>query len=125
MNTLTRPVGVEKRQAPRMPVDWDLRVRMTGEDAYIPARAINVSKGGLAVSLDRSLERDAVAKLEFSPGMNGENVHAFAYVAWAKVTADHPSAGLRFFGISEQDEERLAGLVEHWLLRQGGRINRH
>lgn len=90
MDTMRRAQGAEKRQAPRMPVDWDLRVRMTGEDAYMPARAINVSKGGLAVSLGRSLQRDAVAKLEFRPGADADNVHAFAYVAWADATAEHP-----------------------------------
>jgi hypothetical protein len=118
MRTAFLTPGAEKRQAPRMPVDWDLRVRVTGEDGFIPAKAVNVSKGGLAVSLDRSLERDAVAKLEFRPGKDMDDVHAFAYVAWSRLDADHPAAGLRFFGISEADEDRLAGLVEQWLLHR-------
>lgn len=122
METLT--LGAEKRQAPRMPVDWDLRVRVTGENEPINARAVNVSKGGLAVSLERVLAPDAVAKLVMHAGEDQPEVHAYAYVAWTAVQADHPAAGLRFMGIGEQDEARIAAMVERWLLK-GSRGRSH
>jgi hypothetical protein len=112
-------LSTEKRCAPRMPVDWGLQVRLTGENEPILARAVNVSKGGLAVNLERLLPADGVAKVVLQPGDGQPELHAYAYVAWASVTADHPAAGLRFMGIDEQDEERLAGMVEAWVLSGG------
>lgn len=119
MTTLT--LSTEKRQAPRMPVDWELQVRITGEEMPMNARAVNVSKGGLAVSLERELNRDTVAKVVMRPGDGGGELHAYAYVAWAAVQADHPAAGLRFMGIGEKDEARLAAMVEQWLLKSSRR----
>lgn len=115
MKTGVLNLSTEKRQAPRMPVDWGLQVRLTGENEPIEARATNISKGGVAVSLERVLPADGVAKVVLSCGADQPEVHAYAYVAWA-VQADHPSAGLRFMGIGEADEERLAGMVERWIL---------
>ena len=123
MKTSTLTLTAEKRTAPRMPVSWEMQVRLTGEDQPMTVKAVNVSKGGLAVSLDRELQRDAVAKLVFQPGDGGGDLHAYAYVAWTAIKADHPAAGLRFMGIGEKDEERLAGLVEDWVLH--GRASRN
>jgi hypothetical protein len=109
----------EKRQAPRMPVDWDVQMRLTGEDLPMQVRALNISKGGVAVSLERELSRDAVAKLVLYPDDGGGELHAYAYVAWAAVQSEHSSAGLRFMGIGEKDEARLASLVENWILQRG------
>jgi hypothetical protein len=109
----------EKRQAPRMPVDWDVQMRLTGEDLPMQVRALNISKGGVAVSLERELSRDAVAKLVLYPDDGGGELHAYAYVAWSAVRSEHSSAGLRFMGIGEKDEARLAGLVENWILQRG------
>jgi hypothetical protein len=125
LETLT--LTSEKRQAPRMPVDWSLQVRVTGENEPIVAKAVNISKSGVAVSLERVLPNDAVAKLILSPGYDQPEVHAYAYVAWAGVQADHPAAGLRFMGIGEEDEERLAKMVESWMLNapRRGSATRH
>jgi hypothetical protein len=116
-------LGAEKRQAPRMPVDWGVRMRVTGESEPISARVVNVSKGGVAVSLERPLPQDAVAKVVLQAGAEQPELHAYAYVAWAHDQADHPAAGLRFMGIHEKDEAYLAGMVERWLL--GGARHRH
>jgi hypothetical protein len=108
-----------------MPVDWDLQVRVTGETEPFVARAINISKGGVAVAMERPLPSDAVAKVILRPGEDQPEVHAYAYVAWASIQADHPAAGLRFMGIGEEDEERLAQMVEEWVLNAPRRASRH
>lgn len=117
----TLSLTAEKRRAPRMPVDWGLRLRLTGEDESVPAKALNVSKGGVAVHTGRSLAVDEVAKLVLSLGDDQPEVHAYAHVAWARQEDGEAAAGLRFFGIREQDEARIAGLVERWLLAGGAR----
>ena len=109
----------EKRRAPRMPVDWDVQARVLGSDEPLgPVRMENVSKYGLQVQLKRSVEREAILKLSFAPGDGGREVRAYATVAWA-IGPDDPRAGLRFMGIGEEDEERIAGLVEEWMVGGG------
>ena len=104
----------EKRQAPRMPVEWPVRARVMGQDQSLEGlRSFNVSKGGLGLELNRPLERDTVLKLEFAPGEGEAEVHAYAFVAWCTAKGQ---VGLRFFGIGEQDENRLATLVERFVL---------
>jgi hypothetical protein len=127
MKLATLTLSSEKRQAPRMPVDWSMQLRVTGENEPFIAKAVNISKSGVAVSLERMLPNDAVAKLIMSPGYDQPEVHAYAYVAWAGVQADHPAAGLRFMGIGEEDEERLAKMVESWMLNapRRGNASRH
>lgn len=115
MKLATLNLVSEKRRAPRMPVAWDVQARVLGEDApLVQIRLENVSKGGVAVSLDHFVERESVVKLSFRPDDGQREVHAYATVAWA-VMADHPQVGLRFMGIDEKDEERLATLVERWM----------
>jgi c-di-GMP-binding flagellar brake protein YcgR len=115
----------EKRRAPRMPVAWDVRARVLGEDEPLgQVRLDNVSKGGMAVTLDHAVERESVVKLSFTPNDGEREVHAYATVAWT-VMADHPQAGLRFMGIDEKDEERLASLVERWVNSGGSRSARN
>ncbi len=115
MKSQTLSLMSEKRQAPRMPVEWGLKLRVTGENEPMEGRTLNVSKGGLAISLDRALAADTVAKVVLRTGDDAPELHAYAYVAWAGIEADHPTAGLRFMGIDEADEERLAAMVESWM----------
>lgn len=125
MKLATLNLAAEKRRAPRMPVDWDVQARVLGEDEPLgQVRVSNVSKGGLAVSLDHLVERESVVKLSFSPPDGLREVHVYATVAWT-VAADQPLAGLRFMGIDEKDEERLASLVERWVLDGGSRSARN
>jgi hypothetical protein len=106
--------GAEKRQAPRMPVEWPVRARVMGQNEGMTGlRSFNVSKGGLGLELPEPLERDTVLKLEFAPGDGEAEVHAYAFVAWSTAQGQ---VGLRFFGIGEDDENRLAGIVERFLL---------
>jgi hypothetical protein len=123
MKTLEGALGREKRRAPRMPVDWNVQARVLGRDEPIgPVRMDNVSKYGLSVQLAHTVEREAILKLSFAPGDGGAEVHAYATVAWS-VNKDQPRAGLRFMGIGEEDEERIASLVEQWVL--SGQASRH
>lgn len=117
-------LGAEKRLAPRMPVDWGLRVRVAGESEPIQARVMDVSRSGVAVSLERVLQADAVAKLVLQTDGDGPELHAYAYVAWAGIKADHPAAGLRFMGIREDDQTRLDHMVQRWIMDHPGG-NRH
>lgn len=115
----------EKRRAPRMPVDWDVQARVLGEDEPLgQVRLENVSKGGLAVRLEHEVERESVVKLSFLPDDGLREVHVYATVAWT-VSSEHPQAGLRFMGIDEKDEERLASLVERWANSGGSRSARN
>jgi hypothetical protein len=109
-----------------MPVDWDLQARVLGEeDAVGGVRVTNVSASGLAVKTAKPLGRDAVLKVSFAPSDGGHEVQAYATVAWC-LGPDQPQCGLRFIGIGEDDQERIAGLVERWL-SAGGRpgVSRH
>jgi hypothetical protein len=104
----------EKRQAPRMPVEWPVRARIMGQDeGLVGLRSFNVSKTGLGLEVDRPLDRDTVVKLEFTPGAGEPEVHAYAFVAWSTAKGQ---AGLQFFGIAEGDENRIASLVERFIL---------
>lgn len=119
MRIASTPLSAEKRRAPRMPVDWSVQARVLGEEQGLgAARLTNISKGGIAVLLDRAVERDAVLKVSFSPGDGGQEVQAYATVAWC-LGPDEPHAGLRFMGIGENDQERLAVMVEKWLITGG------
>jgi|GEM_PF-3096119 len=112
-------LAAEKRRAPRMPVDWEIHARVLGEvDMVGDVRVTNVSKSGLAVKMARSVERDAVLKVSFAPSDGGSEVQAYATVAWC-LGPDDPQVGLRFIGIGEEDQERIAGLVERWLTAGG------
>jgi len=124
MKLATLTLGSEKRRAPRMPVDWEVEARVLGEEQPCQMRLDNVSKGGLAVSLDHQVERESVVKISFRPSDGKRPVHAYATVAWS-VMADHPQAGLRFMGIDEKDEERLAELVERWVNSGASRHTRN
>ena len=103
-----------------MPVDWEIRARVVGEeDGVGGVRVTNVSKHGLAMRTGKPLEREAVLKLSFAPSDGGGEVQAYATVAWC-LGPNQPHCGLRFMGISEEDEDRIGGLVERWL-GAGGR----
>jgi PilZ domain len=105
----------EKRRAPRMPADWNVQARLLGNDEPLgPVQMADVSKYGVSVRLAHSVEKESILKLSFEPSDGGGEVHAYATVAWS-VEADHPQAGLRFMGIGEADEERIASLVERWM----------
>ncbi|HXB97164.1 MAG TPA: PilZ domain-containing protein [bacterium] len=122
-NTVSQ--GAEKRRIPRMPTDWQVQARVLGdEDAIQDLRILNVSSGGLAMRVDRPLERDAVLKISFAPGDGGDDVQAYATVAWT-LGPDELQAGLRFIGIGENDQERLAGMVERWVSAAGRGGSRH
>ena len=104
----------EKRQAPRMPVEWPVRARVMGRDDSLEGlRSFNISKTGVGLELKQPLDRDTVVKLEFVPGEGQAEVHAYAFVAWCTAQGQ---AGLQFFGIGEGDENRLADLVERFVL---------
>lgn len=105
--------GEEKRQVPRMPAEWPVRARVMGEDEGLGLTSFNISKTGVGLSLGRALEKDTVVKLEIQPGDGQPEVHAYAFVAWC---TGKGQAGLQFFGIGEKDEDRLAGMVEHFML---------
>lgn len=103
-----------------MPVDWEIRARVVGEDDIVGGvRVTNVSKNGLAMRTGKPLDREAVLKLSFAPSDGGGEVQAYATVAWC-LGPNQPHCGLRFMGISQEDEDRIAGLVERWL-GAGGR----
>ena len=105
--------GEEKRQSPRMPVEWPVRARVMGQDEGLGLTSFNISKNGVGLSLAHPLEKDTVVKLEIQPGDGQPEVHAYAFVAWCTTKGQ---AGLQFFGIGEKDEDRLAGMVEHFVL---------
>ena len=106
------PSAAEKRQAPRMPVEWPVRARVMGQDEGLEGlRSFNISKTGVGLELDKPLKRDTVLKLEFSPGEGQAEVHAYAFVAWCTAKGQ---AGLQFFGIGEGDENRIADIVERF-----------
>jgi hypothetical protein len=114
----------EKRRAPRMPVDWSVQARLLGNDEPLgPVQMADVSKYGVALRLSHTVEREAILKLSFDPSDGAGEVHAYATVAWS-MGPDLPQrsslAGLRFMGIGEADEERLASLVEQWVLSGRG-----
>ncbi|HTB34691.1 MAG TPA: PilZ domain-containing protein, partial [bacterium] len=75
MRDNTASLGSEKRRIPRMPADWQVQARVLGDQEAIGGvRILNVSSGGLAMRVDRPLERDAVLKLSFAPGDGGGDV---------------------------------------------------
>lgn len=122
MKTGSLSLMTEKRRAPRMPVDWRAEARVLGADEPLGAiRLENISKYGLAVHLTHSVERESVLKVSFAPSDGGSEVHAYASVAWA--IPGNGEAGLRFIGIGEGDEERIAQLVEQWMLSGRGSRN--
>jgi hypothetical protein len=105
----------DKRTAPRMPADWNVRARLLGADEPFGSLQMdNVSKHGVSLRVGRVLERDSILKLSFTPDDGGAEVHAYATVAWSTAAAQ-PHAGLRFMGIGEADEERIGALVDRWL----------
>lgn len=114
----------EKRRAPRMPVDWSVRARLLGNDEPLgPVRMADVSKYGVSLRLAHKVDREAILKLSFEPSDGAGEVHAYATVAWTlgpDLPLSSSQAGLRFMGIGEADEERLASLVEQWVLSAGG-----
>jgi hypothetical protein len=111
---MTTTVGVEKRRSPRMPAEWPVRVRLMGrDDDFGGLQSFNVSKNGLGLEFKKPLPRDTVMKLEFAPGEGEAEVHAYAFVAWS---TERGQVGLRFFGIAEDDEDRLAALVERFVM---------
>lgn len=114
--------GEEKRHAPRMPVEWSVRARVMGQDEGLGLKSFNISKTGVGLSLDRNLDRDTVVKLEIEAGEGGPQVHAYAFVAWC---TGKGQAGLQFFGIGEKDEDRLAEMVERFVLGRGRLSSTH
>lgn len=114
----------EKRRAPRMPVDWKVEARLLGNDEPLgQVQMADVSKFGVSLRLSQIVEKESILKLSFEPTDGEGAVHAYATVAWS-MGLDLPQAraqaGLRFMGIGEADEERLASLVEQWMLSSGG-----
>lgn len=111
----------ENRRAPRMPVEWEVQARVLGAESPLGfARTDNVSKHGLALRVDHAVDRESVIKVSFDPSDGGGEVHAYATVAWSDLGPDEPRMGLRFMGIGEADEERIATLVEQWMLNGRG-----
>jgi len=96
-----------------MPAEWSVRARVMGQDEGLGYKSFNISKSGVGLSLDRALERDTVVKLEIETGDGQPEVHAYAFVAWC---TGKGQAGLQFFGIGEKDEDRLANMVERFVL---------
>jgi hypothetical protein len=109
---------VERRQAPRMPVQWPVKARVMGLNGdFEGLRSSNVSKRGLCLDFHQTLAKDTVLKLEFTTGEGQPEVRAYAFVAWSTAQGQ---AGLRFFGIAEEDEDRLAEMVGRFALADSG-----
>lgn len=119
--------ALEQRRHPRMPLSNGLRFRvLAGSDpaAYLQATACDLSQGGLAVNSPASLQGDDVLKVEMD-FEGGQSVHAFATVAWARPTAGGCQAGLRFIGIGEKDEDRIAQAVADFIRAAGRRLSKN
>jgi hypothetical protein len=110
---MTAQTQIERRQAPRMPVEWSVRARVMGQNEDLEGLpCLDISKCGLSLEFTEALARDTVVKLEFTTGYGEPEIQIYAFVAWSTAAG---RTGLRFFGIGQEDEDYLAALVERFI----------
>lgn len=103
----------DQREFPRMSTRAGARFRVVeapDPSLVSEANVADLSCRGLLIETSRSLHCFDILKLELQlPGVS--SVHAYAHVAWSRQVGEAWRAGLRFFGISEMDEDRLSEMV--------------
>jgi hypothetical protein len=71
----TRPCGIEERRlSHRSPVTWPVRLWL-GDNLFTPARAVNISRGGICIRLSPSV---SMALLRLGQGYRIEICPGFA-----------------------------------------------
>ncbi|MEM6954156.1 MAG: PilZ domain-containing protein [Myxococcota bacterium] len=103
-------------QLTRVPLD-DVLVDLSPEGTHesFPADGLNVGVGGL--SMRASILPDVGSKLRcrFQSPHDGESVDADCEVVWAEANGPNVGEfGMRFTGISDQDQSRIEALVDAW-----------
>jgi hypothetical protein len=116
--------GFNKRKFPRVNLECEITIQST--DQAPPLRAItqNVGAGGVAVLLDKSLERfsSCRVRLQLSPK---KTVEGEGKVVWIVPTKEPKSSrkrydtGIEFMGFSEDDQALIIQFLTDHLAKEG------
>lgn len=112
--------GFDKRKFPRMNLHCEIEIRSPEETSEpIKTMTENVGAGGVAVFVNRPLERFSTCKirLDFDP-KRADGVHCEGKVVWIVPTQDdihhkpRYDVGIEFVGLKPEDLNRLRSHVE-------------
>ena len=109
----------DQREFPRLAAKAGVRFRVIEcEDPslVVEASITDFSSRGVLLESPRKLRYEDVLKIELT--LPELSVNAFAQVAWMQQVGSAWKTGLRFFGISEADEDSLAELVQRSLKKR-------
>src|SRR5262249_55567602 len=102
-------------EAPRIRHDATVKLQARSAGGAIAARSVNLSVGGMFVESERQLDPGAHVEITVNLGDGGAPLPARGQVVWVRDQGAGAPAGmaLRFVGLDEMSERRIARLVEN------------
>ena len=123
-------LSIEKRKFPRVDLDVTVRFRRLStpeekEEAagFQDAHTANLSQGGVQLMETMHLGKGDLLKLEIEVPDRQTAIKAYSEVMWIKPPdgeESQESAGIKFMGLKDEDEDFLAGLVERAVRKANG-----
>ncbi len=108
-------VSGNRRQHPRIPVDFDVFSRRTGKHI---GRAINLSPDGLFIESEENFCRGTKLLLDCKITDQPHPVKAYCDVRWIHANGEkHRGVGVRFLSIYDSDKNRLKKHIEDIIRR--------
>ncbi|HDQ25784.1 MAG TPA: PilZ domain-containing protein [bacterium] len=111
---------LEKRLDPRLDIEEELRYKIIGDEygssSAVPekAKARNISKGGVCISLPHKIEVGNVIRVEIPIENEDRLIKAFCEVQWCSMKAQSDyELGLSFIALKEEDVEFLDNYVKN------------
>jgi Tfp pilus assembly protein PilZ len=104
---------VEKRSHPRFATDLEAEYATSDLVASVQAttHTFNISKGGVAISVNRSVSPGKAIRLRIKLLYGSEVINAWGRVAWVKPTernaGQEADAGIKFLKMDEESERVL------------------
>jgi hypothetical protein len=110
----------EKRVDIRADIDHEAKFKILSESdgligfGYEPAKAKNISKGGLCLEVARKLTEGNVIRIELPSLGDNKTIKAFCEVQWCRKGSSENNfeAGLSFIALREDDINYLVEFVE-------------
>ncbi|PIW64868.1 MAG: hypothetical protein COW13_00340, partial [Candidatus Omnitrophica bacterium CG12_big_fil_rev_8_21_14_0_65_50_5] len=98
----------------------EIKVKRTEDGNIIQSTTENVGVGGVALILDKSLDRFSICELRFKPSPEDAEIVCAGKVMWIVPMKDahgrktRYDVGIEFTGLAEEDAERIRAAVEEF-----------
>lgn len=110
--------GFDNRKFPRMNLSCEIKVKCAEDGALIKSKTENIGVGGVAVVLDKSLERFSTCDVRLKVSADQDEISCEGKVMWIVPMKDmhgrktRYDVGIEFIDLSDDAREAIRAAIE-------------